>query len=424
MPNPLANPAQFGAELAAAAMREMETVRRGRAAVAGMFQLAWGKDTPADASAGFEAAMDEYIENYLYKAAACDPVRPGFVRAFMPPYRWNDRDVAGTRMAGDNPDTCYRMAGIAHGGCYRVTVTPVGDEPVHASFTLNGNFGASVIIQNLEIEELARNADGGFTLTIDDRPADGRCNHLTTTQHTKFLFVRERFEDWSTQTSYDLQIERLDQAPSLERSIADLAAIAAFRAAEDVPLNFWMQRLCTALPEGTMRAPASSGGLGGLATMASALAWYQLEPDDAVLVRYHPADAAYASTQLTDWWFRSIDADQIGSSLSRAQSVVDDDGWISLVIARNDPGIANWLDTGGLSTVLFMCRWQGLPGGSVTVKANAGPRISAEKIKRSALPEALLRRQALDPVERTRRNTERLTAWNRRTEDRPGDNGI
>ena len=172
---------------------------------------------------------------------------------------------------------------------------------------------------------------------------------------------------------------------TIERSIEDLAAIAAFRAAEDVPLNFWMQRLFTSLPESELRAPHSAGGMGGLATMAWAFSWYNLEPDDVVLVRYHPADAAYVSTQLTDWWFRSIDADRITSSLSRAQSVTDDDGWISLAVARQDPGIANWLDTGGLKQVMFGHRWQAFDRSG----QHEAPAFSARIVKLKQLSSAL-----------------------------------
>lgn len=411
MTNPLANSDQFDVERAVAAMRDLEAVKRARAAVAGMFQVASGRDTPEEARATFDQAMDEYVNNYLYKAAACDPTRPRIVRAFMPAYGWDGREVPGTRMAGDNPDTTYRMAGIEHGGSYRLTVRPVGTEPIQASFTLNGNFGSTAILGNLESAELERAADGSFVITIDGEPANGRRNHLTTAPTAKFLFIRERFEDWAKETAYDMTIERLDPVAPLDRPIEELAEIAAFRAQEDVPLNFWMQRLFTGLPMNELRKPAGSGGMGGIATMASALGWYRLEPDDAVVIRYQPAGAGYASAQLSDWWFRSIDADRIQSSISRTQAVKNGDGSITMVIARRDPGVANWLDTGGLSTVLFCCRWQGMPAEPVA----GGLSIDAEVMTIDALPADLLRNQAIDPDQRAAQIAARQAAWARRT---------
>ena len=45
-------------------------------------------------------------------------------------------------------------------------------------------------------------------------------------------------------------------------------------------------------------------------------------------------------------------------------TVPDGDGLYRLVIARSDPGVANWLDTGGARHVFAFVRWQGLPPGA------------------------------------------------------------
>src|SRR3546814_9573641 len=72
-----------------------------------------------------------------------------------------------------------------------------------------------------------------------------------------------------------------------------------------------------------------------------------LGPDDAAILEYDPAGAGYAAVQLTEWLYRSRDYHRIQSSLTAAQSAIDRDGRIRLVIARRDPGVWNWLDTGG-----------------------------------------------------------------------------
>src|SRR3546814_13549768 len=40
------------------------------------------------------------------------------------------------------------------------------------------------------------------------------------------------------------------------------------------------------------------------------------------------------------------------------------DGSYTYVIAQQDPGIANWIDTAGLHQGWFQMRWQNLPAGS------------------------------------------------------------
>jgi hypothetical protein len=48
-------------------------------------------------------------------------------------------------------------------------------------------------------------------------------------------------------------------------------------------------------------------------------------------------------------------------SLNMAQMARDDDGLFTYVVAHQDPGIHNWLDTGGSRRSVFGHRWQAFP---------------------------------------------------------------
>jgi hypothetical protein len=48
-------------------------------------------------------------------------------------------------------------------------------------------------------------------------------------------------------------------------------------------------------------------------------------------------------------WWETIDYGNRQSSLNGHQAVVDDDGKVRVVVAHQDPGVANWLDTAGHS---------------------------------------------------------------------------
>jgi hypothetical protein len=47
-----------------------------------------------------------------------------------------------------------------------------------------------------------------------------------------------------------------------------------------------------------------------------------------------------------------------------SQAKPNADGTYSFVITPNDPGVANWLDTGGLHDGFAVLRWQNLPQGT------------------------------------------------------------
>ena len=411
MTNPIANSDQFAAETAVVAMWQTDRVNQARAHAAQLFKLAYGCDSPQEALDSFDEAIDEYVTNYLFKAAASDVAYPRFVRNFMPAYAWGGRQIPGARMGGDNPDNCYRLAGIAPGGSYRVTGRAIGKPPASTTFTLTANYGTSVTVQTLDYKQLTLQDDGNFVITISDRPTQGSANHMTTTPKVKFLFVRDSFEDWTSETPLDMHIERIDPVQARPLAVEQMAERAAFRLIEEVPLYYWFQRLFSGLPVNSIRPPSNSTSVGGLVTQAGIQGWFRIAEDEVVLVRYRGAGADYASLELGDWWFRSIDAHRCQSTLTRSQSIPDDDGWITCVVARQDPGVANWLDTAGRETVLLFARWQGLPAGMVAGE----PEIETRLIKLAALPQSLLRSQALGLPARAASLAARAKAWDRRT---------
>ena len=360
MTNPIANARQFAAERDVVAIRDDPRLQAARRTVEMLFARGYGDRIPRSDRPLLPAFCDEYATNWVFKAAASDAQHPRLVRNFMPAHTWHGHDVPGARTGGDNPDNCYRLAGIAHGTRYRVTGRLPDRRPANVSFTLTGNYGTSVTIQTIEDHQLAIDGNGEFAITIDDQPADGRPNHLSTAPHVKFLFVRDSLMDWA-ETPLELEIERLGPAKRDPIGLDEMAARAAFRMVEDVPLYFWFQNVWSGRNPNTLEPPATNRGGGGLVTQGLAHGTFRLGPEDVAIVEYAPADAGYAAIQLTEWLYRSLDYHRIQSSLTAAQSIADGDGRVRAVIAHRDPGVANWLDTGGHTDVFAILRWQRIP---------------------------------------------------------------
>ena len=68
------------------------------------------------------------------------------------------------------------------------------------------------------------------------------------------------------------------------------------------------------------------------------------------------------------------------SSLNGHQSAIDDDGMVRVVVAHEDPGVANWLDTAGHSAgpVILRC-----------VRTRSAPVPSARVVKFAEVTGAL-----------------------------------
>ena len=410
MPNPIANEGQFAAEADVRAMRDDPHFAPTVAQIAMLFARGYGDRIPAEAQPLLPAFADEFLTNWLFKAAASDSQHPRFVRNFMPAYAWHGHYVPGARTGGDNPDNCYRLAGIEHGTRYRVTGRIAADKAANVSFTLTANYGTSQTVQTIEDHELTLDADGSFTIEIDDRPAGGLPNHLATRPGTKFLFVRDSMMDWARETPIDLGIERLGAPTADPLTVPGLMTRAIEHALNDLYRYFWFQSIWSGLAPNTITpAQAMRGAGGGLVTQGICNGNFVLGPDDAAVLEYDPAGAGYAAVQLTEWLYRSLDYHRIQSSLTAAQSAVDADGIIRVVIARRDPGVFNWLDTGGQSHVFSIMRWQRMQGEGRPI--SAALRLTTIDRLHAELPPGTRR---VDAAERKLQLAERLAAYRRR----------
>lgn len=409
--HPVHTDAQTEGEEAVRAMWQMPAVQVARQRIGGLWQLAYGIDRPEQQLATFDSAMDEYLTNYLFKAAASDAYNPGFVRNFMPAHRRAGKDVPGARMGGDNPDNCYRLAGIAHGENYIVRGWTCAHAPANVSFSLTGNYGTSVTVDLIEDHQLFVEPDGSFIITIDAEESNGRKNHLRTAPNVKFLFVRDSMADWVHESPFGLSIERVGGESRAPLSHDDFAARAIFRAVEDVPLYYWFSRLQRGEPMNIPCAPRGSGTLGGLTTQAGSSGWLHLEDDEAAIIEFDPAGAAYASVVLYDWWMRSIDSWQRQSSITQAMISADVDGRCTCIASAQDLGYAGWLDTNGLRDMQIIVRWQGLS----PEKVRNGPTLSVRIVKLDNVAElAGAELPRITPAQRQATLLERAAAFERR----------
>ena len=123
--------------------------------------------------------LAECTVNYALKGAL-DPDYPRIVRLLQAPGRWFGRDMPGSRWGGDNPDNAYRLAPVAHGARYELHGQRMPGGVANVTYALVANTATSVTLALLEDRDVVTNPDGSFVITIDERPADGRPNHLQT----------------------------------------------------------------------------------------------------------------------------------------------------------------------------------------------------------------------------------------------------
>src|SRR3546814_2189510 len=102
MTNPIANPGQFTAEADVRDMLHDPRIVAARAQIEMLFARGYGDRIPAESRPLLAAFCEEYLNNWLFKAAASDAQHPRFVRDFMPAYRWHGNDVPGARRSEEH----------------------------------------------------------------------------------------------------------------------------------------------------------------------------------------------------------------------------------------------------------------------------------------------------------------------------------
>jgi len=201
------------------------------------------------------------------------------------------------------------------------------------------------------------------------------------------LVIREVYGDWSAQRG-TLTISRLDTAgsappPLTRRMIEKRYATAGKQLVNRV--KTWLQFpqwFYLNIPVNTMVAPRLTPG--GLATQYSSAGHFDLRPDQALVITIPVSDAPYLGFQLGSMWYISLDYINHQTSLNNTQAQADPDGKVRIVVADQNPGVTNWVETLGHRRGFLQFRWQRV---SRALADADGPTV--ELVDFDAVPAAL-----------------------------------
>jgi hypothetical protein len=317
-----------------------------------------------------------------------DPRRPEIVQISMPPHRWFGEQVPGGRWGIDNPDTQYFMMPVEAESAYVITGkrAPHGPADVNVSF---GNLERWSTIANLGKNQLAVEADGSYTITLDTALVSGRKNHIQLTHDGNCILIRNTLADWNTDTIDRMTVRRVagpDPLAAADDAALERAAIERLRSILDRAIDT-LQAPVLALPVNFLPQPGKTGDKAGfLATQRNALGHFRLANDEALVITIEPGGAGYSAVPVTNVWGVSPDYWRLTTSLNNRQAVPNADGSFTVVVAGWDPSVANWVNTAGLEEGTVMLRWQVLPGAG---SGSAEPAVRSTLVKREQLAAAL-----------------------------------
>jgi len=290
-------------------------------------------------------ALEKYVE-------FSDPLAPEFYRL--------SHETA--KIGIDNPDSAYLNATLS-GACEYVIRGRRGSEPYLSFAVYHGHYGSggrSGCSGYLEWDDIEADEDGRFELFLSAKEQPRNWLRLEADSH--LLVVRRNHLDRANETPTELEIERRGEGDG--PLPLDPASLAANLMAAARYVGGTAQLFCD-WAEAWQRAPncflplddAVKEGAHGDPNFRMLTGYWDLGPEESLLVDVVPPECAYWNIELCNHWAESLDYRYHRVHINKHDAVVAPDGHVRVVVAHADPGVPNWLDTAGHVRGTLGLRW-------------------------------------------------------------------
>ena len=302
-------------------------------------------------------------------------------------------DDPDTRIGVDNPDTQY-MGTVVDNSSGNEIYRVFGNRSNSVDFilTLFDTSTGTGGLGTLEDEDMVIEPDGSyeafFSSTALRDPAWDNWVELPALDGIQ-IARRHSHCDWSQEVPGEVHIERVGTAgvptpdPDVDVMIRQYEDATQLVQTQGPFWPAFVNSIKDNIPVNTATPWRPTGGL-GITTQLSMLAWFDLEDDEALILRLPDEDVAkYYGLQISNFWGSSADWANRQASLSwgldgtcqseesqptfhPAQQLISANGGPFcgqqdahfVVISKQDPGIQNWIDTSGMTEGLIAARLQ------------------------------------------------------------------
>lgn len=268
------------------------------------------------------------------------------------------------KIGADNPDNYYQSCNLDGRYTYRLSGTR--GTVAYLSFnTKSGHYGQGgemPPVGEIDATEMTFNPDGTFDMILSPEKPEDAQNWLQTAPGYTLFMVRQTHLDRSTEQIADLTVERLDGpetslAMTPEKLVEGLKSAGTFVAGAPLLFAHWargMQKHSNQLPRFSDEVSNRAGGDPNIAYYHS---HWALAPDEALLIEAMPPECEHWNFQLNNYWMESLDYARNTIHTNKHLARYNKDGSVTVIVAHEDPGHANWISTVGHDNGTMCWRW-------------------------------------------------------------------
>jgi len=326
-------------------------------------------------------ALDR-VEGFRYLSRLTRAALETFVEFADPLAPVLNRPVHETAKIGaDNPDNYYQHATLSGEHEYRISGTRGTIHYLDFATQSGGvaSSGDSEQAGHLDAADLDIAPDGSFEihLSCSERPG----NWLRMTPGTTALIVRQTFLDRLSETPADLRIERIGgdgkptplSAQAFDAGLAQASGLVVSCAALFSSWAAGFQKHTNELPKFD---DTVSMGAGGDPNICYYHSYWRLGPQEALVIETTPPPCESWNFQLDNHWMESLDYRYHTIHVNKHTAEYGDDGSVRIVVAHEDPGVPNWVETAGHAQGTMCFRW---------IRAEHHPQPQTRVVKLSEL---------------------------------------
>jgi hypothetical protein len=320
----------------------------------------WNIADPGSVSEGHRALL-HILAGAIETQLECDPLHPEFRRIVSPT----------RKMTGDNPDAVYFEAPVDPTRTYRIRGNIAG--AVYTSITVEcgaeeGKYATrtSGVINDTQLDVAP---DGSYEIMLGGPPQER--NWLDLDPEAARLTTRHYYETPEPAAAdpalhIPLTIEVVDDPPGPPATWDDTSITAGIRRVN----NYLRGKTVDGNKPGEVSPdwvsttpnvftkPEVPGDLAFSAFDAAyAMAPYILGPDEALVITSRWPKCRFANVALWNRFLQTYDYVHRPVARNRANTTLEPDGSWRMILAHEDPGLPNWIDTEGRPFGMVYWRW-------------------------------------------------------------------